>query len=185
MRNAHLRRSLFAAVLACGAALATAALARAASDHDHDAAIGKPGKASAASRTVEIVLLEFSFQPKSIQVKAGETIRFVIRNKGELLHELNIGTAHMHAEHRKEMLVMAEHGMITATAVNREAMKMDHSKMGMKTRMTHDDPNTALVEPGKTAELVWTFPSAGDLEFACNIPGHYEAGMLGHFRLAR
>jgi uncharacterized cupredoxin-like copper-binding protein len=45
--------------------------------------------------------------------------------------------------------------------------------------MKHDDPNSVLVEPGKTAELTWTFTKASGLEFACNIPGHYQAGMVG------
>ena len=45
--------------------------------------------------------------------------------------------------------------------------------------MKHDDPNSVLVEPGKTAELVWKFTQPTELEFACNIPGHYESGMAG------
>ena len=48
--------------------------------------------------------------------------------------------------------------------------------------MKHDDPNSVLVEPGKTKDLVWTFTQAADLEFTCNIPGHYESGMVGNFR---
>jgi len=61
--------------------------------------------------------------------------------------------------------------------------EMDHGAMagmaGMEHGMKHDDPNSVLVEPGKTAELTWTFTKATNLEFACNIPGHYQAGMVG------
>ena len=57
---------------------------------------------------------------------------------------------------------------------------MGHGDMG---GMKHDDPNSVLVEPGKTAELTWTFSKAGALEFACNLPGHYQAGMVGEFAL--
>jgi len=59
-------------------------------------------------------------------------------------------------------------------------MHMDHSQMGGKMPMKHDDPNSVLLEPGETKELVWTFPKEATLEFACNIPGHYQAGMVGH-----
>jgi len=45
--------------------------------------------------------------------------------------------------------------------------------------MTHDDPNSALIEPGATEELIWNFTKAMGLEFACNIPGHYQSGMVG------
>jgi len=151
--------------------------------HGHNAAIGEPGVKAKATRTVTITIRDNLYEPESIEVKKGETIRFVIKNTGELLHEFTIGTAAMHAEHQKEMAVMAEHGMITATGINHDMMKMDHSKMGLPA-MKHDDPNTALVEPGKTAELVWKFSKDAALEFACNLPGHYEAGMVGqiHFR---
>jgi len=64
---------------------------------------------------------------------------------------------------------------------------MDHSAMGHGDMggMKHDDPNSVLVEPGKTAELTWTFSKAGALEFACNIPGHYQAGMVGKLTVSQ
>jgi uncharacterized cupredoxin-like copper-binding protein len=40
---------------------------------------------------------DMSFTPKAIEVKAGETVRFVLVNKGQLLHEFNLGDAAMHA----------------------------------------------------------------------------------------
>ena len=118
------------------------------------------------------------FEPESLAVQAGETIRFVVKNEGEFLHEFNIGTAVMHAEHQDEMMTMMEHGMLTATGIDHEMMKMDHTQMGMSGHV-HDDPNSVLVEPGKTDELVWKFAAVADLEFACNVPGHYDAGMMG------
>lgn len=164
------------------AVVATVALADA--GHDRAAAIGEPAKASAATRTVRVNLGDNIYEPKTIQVTAGETVRFVLKNTGELLHEFNIGTAAMHVEHRKEMLAMMESGMLTPTGINTDMSKMDHSKMGGHS-MTHDDPNSVLVEPGTTKELVWKFPKAADLEFACNIPGHAESGMTGKFRFGR
>ena len=148
--------------------------------HGHGStAIGEPGKAAEASRTVTIVMGDNYYEPERIEVSAGETIRFIVQNKGEFLHEFNIATPEMHAAHQKEMAVMFEHGMLTPTRIDHEMMKMDHAKMGMSHSMKHDDPNSVLLEPGQSGELIWTFPSSGTLEFACNIPGHYETGMVG------
>lgn len=154
------------------------------SGEGHAIAIGEPGTASAATRTVELKLGDMFYEPKAIRVQKGETVRFVLKNSGELLHEFNIGTAAMHAKHQKEMLKMMESGMLTPTGINTDMSKMDHSKMGDHS-MKHDDPNSVLVEPGKTKELTWTFTEATDLEFACNIPGHYESGMVGNIRFGR
>lgn len=141
---------------------------------------GMPGKASEATRTVEIVLTENLYDPESVTVAKGETVRFVLRNKGQLVHEFNIGTAAMHAAHQKEMAVMVEHGVLEPDRINRERMKMD---MGGGRTMEHNDPNSVLLEPGKTGEMVWKFTEAADIEFACNVPGHYEAGMVGKFHV--
>lgn len=161
-------------ILVLGTLSAGAAMA----DEGHgDAAIGEPGSAGSADRTIQIEMNDNLYKPKSIQVTSGETVRFVLTNKGEFLHEFNIGTAAMHAEHQKEMAMMMEHGMMTPTGMNPDMKNMDMP--GMK----HDDPNSVLVEPGKKAELVWTFPKNAQLEFACNMPGHYEAGMVGPIKI--
>ncbi|NVZ68449.1 copper-resistant cuproprotein CopI [Pseudomonas costantinii] len=146
-------------------------------DTAHTYAFGQPATADKATRTVEVVLQDISFSPKSLDVKAGETVRFVLVNKGQLLHEFNLGDAAMHAAHQKEMLQMQASGMLTSTGMG----KMGHNAMGHGAMggMKHDDPNSVLVEPGKTAELTWTFTKATGLEFACNLPGHYQAGMVG------
>lgn len=147
--------------------------------HDKDAGIGEPAKAVGTTRTVAIKMIDNAYEPESVQVRAGETVRFVLTNAGQLLHEFNIGTATMHAEHQKEMAMMVEHGMLTPTGVNKQMMNMDHSQMAGGHSMKHDDPNSVLVAPGEKKELVWKFTKATTLEFACNIPGHYESGMVG------
>ncbi|NJN48274.1 MAG: copper-binding protein [Candidatus Competibacteraceae bacterium] len=163
---------------AAALSLSTASLA----DAGHED-IGKPGQASAAQRTIEVMLGEMYFKPQDLAVKAGETVRFVVKNEGQLLHEFNIGTPAMHAHHREEMAEMMEHGMMTPTGVNPHMMHADHAE-GMG-HMKHDDPNSVLVEPGKTMELVWTFPRSGTLDFACNVPGHSEAGMIGKLTIGQ
>tara|TARA_R100000322_G_scaffold154238_1_gene113007 strand:+ start:691 stop:1230 length:540 start_codon:yes stop_codon:yes gene_type:complete len=144
--------------------------------HHADSTIGQPGEAAEASRTVEVVMYDNYYEPEEMSVKAGETVRFVIKNEGMLVHEFNIGTAAMHAAHQDEMMMMVEHGVIQGDTINHEMMKMD---MGNGQTMEHDDPNSVLLEPGETAEVVWTFGESTDLEFACNVPGHYSAGMVG------
>ena len=144
------------------------------SAYGHDkGGVGKPAKAADAQRTVEVIMGDIYFEPKELALESGETVRFVVKNIGQLIHEFNIGTEDMHKAHRKEMSDMMKTGALTATGLDHS--KMDHS--GMK----HDDPNSVLVEPGNTMELTWTFPKSGKLKFACNVPGHSEAGMIGDF----
>ncbi|MGY2196969.1 copper-resistant cuproprotein CopI [Pseudomonas gingeri] len=145
---------------------------------------GQPAPAAKATRTIEVTMTDIAFSAKELEVKAGETVRFVLINKGRLLHEFNLGEASMHAAHQQEMLKMQQSGMLTPTGM--QMAGMDHSAMaGMDHGMKHDDPNSVLVEPGKTAELTWTFSKADNLQFACNIPGHYQAGMVGQLKVDR
>ena len=164
------------AFAACVLAFSVSAVASPGSHAD----IGQPAAAASATRTVNIEMTDLAFSPKTLEVKAGETVRFVLINKGQLLHEFNLGDAAMHAEHQKEMLKMQQGGMMTPTAMSHKGM--DHASMGHG--MKHDDPNSVLVEPGKTGELTWTFSRADNLEFACNVPGHYQAGMVGTVNVA-
>lgn len=143
----------------------------------HDAMMtGMAGDAASADRTVAVTLADNYFEPESLAIAPGETIRFVITNEGAVVHEFNIGSADMHAHHQEEMAMMVEHGVIEIDRINHDMMNMD---MGGGHVMSHDEPNSALLAPGETAEIVWTFPAAGSLEFACNVPGHYDAGMVG------
>ena len=139
--------------------------------------IGEPGKASDVTRTITVVMKDNFYEPETISVKSGETIRFKVINKGEALHEFGLGTASMHKAHQKEMAVMMEHGMIEVDRINHDRMKMDHGGGGHS--MKHDDHNSVLLEPGKSGQIIWKFTKKTKLEFACNIPGHYESGMMG------
>ena len=138
--------------------------------------IGKPGTAENVSQMIEVKMSDNFYEPENISVKEGETIRFVIKNAGEFVHEFNIGTAAMHAAHQKEMMMMVEHGALEPDKINHKMMMMD---MGGGKTMKHDDPNSVLLEPGKSGEVIWIFSKAADIEFACNVPGHYDAGMVG------
>lgn len=130
---------------------------------------GEPGKATEVDRTIEIIAKDIEFDHKSIKVTAGETIRFVIRSTGALVHEFTIGPASMQKTHQAEMLKMMESGKLEVDRI------VDDSG--------HSHPNTVLIAPKKTEEIIWKFAKAGDLEFGCNIPGHYEEGMKGKFEV--
>ncbi|MGM0766505.1 MAG: cupredoxin domain-containing protein [Pseudomonadota bacterium] len=144
--------------------------------HHGGGAAGEPGTAENVSRTIDVTMVDNYYEPESITVKAGETVRFRVKNEGALVHEFNIGTADMHEAHQDEMQMMVEHGVLKGDHIDYEMMEMD---MGDGHSMKHDDPNSVLLEPGKTAEIVWTFNETTSLEFACNVPGHYQAGMYG------
>jgi uncharacterized cupredoxin-like copper-binding protein len=148
--------------------------------HGKSSDIGMPGKAADVTRTITITMQDNYFEPEEIAVKAGETVKFKIVNKGELLHEFGLGTAESHAAHQKMMATMMDHGMIEADRINHERMKMDHGPgQGQMDHMHGPESGSVLVEPGKSIEMVWKFTKPMKLEFACNIPGHYESGMTG------
>ena len=120
---------------------------------------GKPGTASVnVDRTVTITIEGIRFIPNQIDVHTGETIRFVIKNTSAIEHELTLGDSVSQTIHREEMLKAATSGVST------------HK---------HHGGNTVTIPAGQTAMLLWTFAGPGNLEFDCNIPGHYEGGMKG------
>ncbi len=132
--------------------------------HDDDHAdkhsermIGMPGDAAKVERTIDVTMRETDdgdmiFEPASLEIVKGETIRFNVMNKGELEHEFVVDTVEGNAEHKEAMA------------------KMD---------MEHDDPNSVRLDEGGTGEVIWKFANEGTFEFACLIPGHYESGMHG------
>ena len=152
-------------------------------DHRHDKFenIGSPGEKSKATRIVRINMFDNYFQPHILRFMEGETVRFLIKNSGEFVHEFNIGTKNMHKSHEPEMLMMMEHGVIEPGKINWDAAKIMQEKMG---HGMHNEPNSVLLEPGKIGELVWKFPKHANLEFACNVPGHYDSGMVGKIKLS-
>ncbi|EAQ13313.1 putative cupredoxin-like copper-binding protein [Maritimibacter alkaliphilus HTCC2654] len=145
--------------------------------HGTDVGFGEAGRPGNVNRTIEVAMKEMKFDPKTIVVEPGETVRFVVTNTGQFIHEFNIGTDSTWDGHRAEMNAMMRKGMITAREIR-------HARME-EAGMMHDDPNSVLLAPNQTAEVIWTFPEEGEVGFACNVPGHREAGMKGTFSLLR
>ena len=136
---------------------------------------GRPGDAAKATRTLQIVATDNAFSLKSLQVRDGETVRFVVRNDGMDPHEFLIGTKIEHAEHLKMMRAMMEEQ-------KRQAAQGGHASHAAP-MMEHS--SGVMVAAGQTASFVWTFVRTANLEFACDIPGHYEDGMHGPITFAR
>ncbi len=96
--------------------------------------------------------------------------------KGEGSQKIKEGKPEGREGQREEENEMVERGVIQGGKLNHDMMSMD---MGNGKTMKHDDPNSVLLEPGQSKEVVWKFTEKGDIEFACNVPGHYQAGMYG------
>ena len=178
MKFKTLLRASAPVLFAISAAIAAPAFA---GEGHGDNAAGKPGKPSAVSRTIKVTMYDNYYEPAEIPVKGGETVKFVVLNKGEFVHEVNIGTAKMLMDHAPEMQMMVDHGILEADRINHEMAKKMQKEMG---HGMHDSPNTALLEPGKTGEIIWQFPDNATLEFGCTVPGHYESGMVGEFKVS-
>ena len=126
----------------------------------HADALGKPGHAKQVSRTIGVEMSDaMRFRPAQIKVRRGETIKFVLKNTGQVKHEMVLGS----------MKELREHAAL----------------MKKFPAMEHAEPNMVSVAPGETGELVWKFTRTGTFDFACLQPGHFEAGMTGKIAVKR
>lgn len=126
--------------------------------HDRQQVYGEPADPQRPARIVKITMSEMDdgqmlFTPNSVQARAGEQVRFKIRNAGQIDHEFVLATAEANQKHAIEMQKNPD--------------------------MEHDDPNAVRVASGQTGEMAWKFTNSGAFEFACLIPGHRESGMIG------
>ncbi|MBY0440035.1 MAG: cupredoxin family protein [Burkholderiales bacterium] len=119
---------------------------------------GISGNARSVRRTIEIQMTDnMRFTPDRIEVRQGDTIRFILPNGGKQMHEFVLGTKQELDEH---------------AALMKKFPKMEH-----------DEPYMAHVSPASKGEIIWTFNRTGDFFFACLLPGHYDAGMVGTVRV--
>ncbi len=119
---------------------------------------GIAGDPAAVRRTIDIRMTDaMRFHPDRIEVREGETVRLRVRNAGQVLHELVIGT--------------------------KEELDQHAALMKKHPGMEHDEPYMSHVKPGASGEIVWNFNRPGEFDYACLIPGHYEAGMTGKIRV--
>ena len=138
-------------------------------------AIGVKGNLDDVNRIIKVSMYDNYYQPNKFKVKKNETIKFVVENKGQLVHEFNIASKKMHLKHQPEMMMMVENEILLVDKIDKEKMKEMSKK---NPTMAHSHSNSVLLSPGESAELIWKFSNSLDLEAACNVPGHYEAGMI-------
>jgi len=152
-----------AMVTMAAASLLTSGIASAGGTHaggHHDAAIGEPGIATEATRTMAVDMADtMRFLPAKLTVKQGETVRLVLKNSGKTKHEFVLGSAKDLKEHYEVMKKFPE--------------------------MEHAETNMLTLAPGQTGEVVWKFTKAGKVDFACLQPGHYDAGMKGQVMVTK
>ena len=139
--------------------------------------IGEKGDPNKIDRVVNIKMYDNYYEPNVIKIKKGETIKFVVENLGDLVHEYNIGTKEMHIMHQPEMQKLIDHEILLVDKIDKVKMKkmskMDHS-------LGHSHANSIMLEPKTSGVIIWKFTKDINLEMACNIPGHYESGMFGN-----
>ena len=142
---------------------------------DKNMKIGSLGKESEVSRVINVIMYDNYYEPNSFQIKTGETIKFKVENAGELVHEFNIANKMMHIKHQPEMEKMVENEILFADSIDKIKMK----KMAkIDKSMGHSHSNSVLLEPKQKGDIIWKFVNAVNIEVACNVPGHYQAGMI-------
>jgi uncharacterized cupredoxin-like copper-binding protein len=115
---------------------------------------GREGDPKKATRVIRLAMSDtMRFTPAAVTVKRGETVKFIVHNGGQTLHEMVLGTP--------------------------DALKAHADLMKRFPDMEHADAHMAHVKPGADGVIVWQFTGAGEFQFACLIPGHFEAGMVG------
>ncbi|MGX1927500.1 copper-resistant cuproprotein CopI [Vibrio sp. NH-7] len=117
-------------------------------------AVGMPAKGAKPDKVVHVILtddMKINFK-KDVRIEPNDVVQFVVMNVGKIDHEFSIGSAQEQLKHREMMKNMGSHA--------------------------HDSGSTVTVKPGKAKQLLWHFHGDNNVEFACNIPGHAEAGMV-------
>ncbi|MCY9863840.1 copper-binding protein [Vibrio coralliirubri] len=116
--------------------------------------VGMPATGAKPDKVVHVLLsddMKITFKNK-VDIEPNDVVQFVVMNTGKIDHEFSIGSASEQLEHREMMKNMGNHA--------------------------HDSGSTVTVKPGKAKQLLWHFHGDNNVEFACNIPGHAEAGMV-------
>lgn len=159
-------KNLHAVVLAAFAALSSAGV-HAHGDESHpmkkptykatrveERAFGREGNPKKVTRIIKVDMSDtMRFTPDFVKIRRGETVRFIASNSGTQMHEMVLGTVEELKEHAELMKKFPD--------------------------MEHADANMAHVKPGAKGDIVWQFTQAGEYQFACLMPAHFEAGMVG------
>ena len=154
--NSAFAATLLVAGLMCLGPVARPAPVYATADGDVFSA-GEPRDPAKPARVVNVTMRDADgklvFDPTLVKVRLAEQIRFVVTNAGQLDHEFFLGSPDEISKHEDMMKKTPD--------------------------MEHNDANVIRLKPGTTKELLWQFTKAGNIEYACLLPGHREVGMHG------
>lgn len=117
-------------------------------------AVGMPASGAKPDKVVHVILsddMKITFK-RDVTIEPNDVVQFVVLNTGKIDHEFSIGSKEEQLKHREMMKNMGSHA--------------------------HDSGSTVTVKPGKAKQLLWHFHGDTNVELACNIPGHAEAGMV-------
>tara|TARA_B100000683_G_scaffold46515_1_gene43096 strand:+ start:64 stop:570 length:507 start_codon:yes stop_codon:yes gene_type:complete len=142
---------------------------------DKNMKIGSKGKLSDVTRTIKVKMYDNYYEPNTFKIKKGETVKFEVKNLGELVHEFNIANPMMHIKHQPEMELMVENEILLGDRIDKDKMQ---KMAAMDKSMGHSHSNSVLLAPKEEGTLIWKFENAVNIEIACNVPGHYQAGMI-------
>jgi uncharacterized cupredoxin-like copper-binding protein len=110
-----------------------------------------PSMATPATKSVCVGVVEgdFDVRPQRTTFRVGETYVFAVANEGQEVHEFVI----------------------------EPAGKVDEP---LEAEVNGEERESEIedIAPRETAELEWTFTEPGRYQFACHVPGHFEAGMV-------
>jgi uncharacterized cupredoxin-like copper-binding protein len=137
--------------------------------------MGEKGDPAEVVKIIKVKMYDNYYEPSEFKIKKNQTIKFIVHNYGELVHEFNISTTEMHLKHQPEMMKMVENEILLVDRIDKKKMKELSKK---DNSMSHSHTNSVLLEPNESAEIIWKFNTEAKLEAACNVPGHYEAGMI-------
>ena len=137
--------------------------------------MGEKGNPTEVDKVIKVKMYDNYYEPSEFKIKKNQTIKFIVYNYGELVHEFNIATKEMHLKHQPEMMKMVENEILLVDRIDKKKMKELSKK---DSSMSHSHSNSVLIEPNKSAEIIWKFNTEAELEAACNVPGHYEVGMV-------
>jgi uncharacterized cupredoxin-like copper-binding protein len=107
--------------------------------------------AQTARAAIEVEMVEFAFRPSTISLRTGTPVRLVLRNTGQIAHQLE-------ADYLRAVWVQ----------LSTEALYIEAPGLGV-----------VRLNPGASARLEFLPRRTGRFIFACTIEGHREAGMVG------
>ena len=142
--------------------------------------IGVKGKESEVNRVIKVLMYDNYYQPNNFKIKKNETIKFIVINKGKLVHEFNLATKDMHLKHQPEMMKMVENEILLVDKIDKQKMKEMSKK---NPAMAHSHSNSVLLSPGEKGQIIWKFSNFRNIIIVSSIFSVVHRKVIGAFRI--